>query len=127
MLCLITPIGHLIQEEEHSCQSKKKAAIQDRPCRTKDRSSQEGGDDGNHPTTIHPHNNEEEEALDLRTNPFQEGGDDGRGPSTSPHASPPKGRFGPTTRVMANKTGMLLLMAEKRYYTCSNAINSSVE
>jgi len=22
--------------------------------------------------------------------------DDGRGPSTSPHASPPKGRFGPT-------------------------------
>jgi len=41
--------------------------------------------------------------LDLRTNPFQEGGDDGRGPSTSPHASPPKSRFGPTTRAMAKR------------------------
>jgi len=40
--------GHLIQEDEHSCQSKKKAAIRDRPCRSEDRSSQEGGDDG-HP------------------------------------------------------------------------------
>jgi len=29
--------------------------------------------------------------------------DDGRGPSTSPHASPPKGRFGTTTRVMAKR------------------------
>jgi len=37
--------------------------------------------------------------MDLRTNPFQEGGDDGRGPSTSPHASPPKGRFGPTIEL----------------------------
>ena len=27
----------------------------------------------------------------------------------------------------SKKTGMLLLMAEKRSYTCSNAINSSVE
>ena len=35
-------------------------------------------------------NNEEEEALDFRTNPFQERGDDGRGPNTSPNASPPK-------------------------------------
>jgi len=25
--------------------------------------------------------------------------DDGRGPSTSPHASPPKGRFGPTIEL----------------------------
>ena len=41
--------------------------------------------------------------MDLRTNPFQEGGDDGRGPSTSPYASPPKGIFGPTTRVMAKR------------------------
>jgi len=48
-------------------------------------------------------NNEEEEALDLRTNPFQEGDDDGRGPSTSPNASPPKSRFRPTTRAMAKK------------------------
>jgi len=96
--------GHLIQEDEHSCQSKNKAAVRDRPCRSEDRSSQEGGDDGNYPATIHPLNNEEEEeALDLRTNPFQEGGDEGRGPSTSPHASPPKGRFGPTTRVMAKR------------------------
>jgi len=57
--------------------------------------------------------------LDLRTNPFQEGEDDGRGPSTSPNESPPKSRFGPTTRAMAKKIGMLLLMAEKPYYTCS--------
>ena len=54
-LCLMIPIdGHLIQEDEHSCQSKKKAAIQDRPCRSEDRSSQEGGDDGHHPTTSIP-------------------------------------------------------------------------
>ena len=46
---------------------------------------------------------EEVEALDLRTNPFQEGGDDGRGSRTSPSASPTKQRFGPTTRVMAKK------------------------
>jgi len=59
--------------------------------------------DENHPATIHPHNNEEEEALDLRTNLFQKGGDDGRGPNTSPHASPPKGIFGPPTRVMAKR------------------------
>jgi len=39
--------------------------------------------------------NEDEEALDLRTNPLQEGGDDGRGPT--------KRRFGPTTRAMAKK------------------------
>jgi len=64
-------------------------------------------------------NNEEEEALDLRTNPFQERGDDGRGPSTSPNASPPKSIFGPTTRAMAKKIGMLLLMAGKPSYTCS--------
>jgi len=41
--------------------------------------------------------------LDLRTNPFQEGEGDGRGPSTSPHANPPKGRFGPTTRVTTKR------------------------
>jgi len=100
----MTPIdGHLIQEDEHSCQSKNKVIVRDRPCRSEDRSSQEGGDDGYHPATIHPHNNKEEEALDLRTNPFQEGGDDERGSSTSPHASPPNGRFGPTTRAMAKR------------------------
>jgi len=33
---------------------------------------------------IHPPTNDEDEALDLRTNPFQEGGDDGRGPDTNP-------------------------------------------
>jgi len=48
-------------------------------------------------------NNEEEEALDLRTDPFQEGGDDGRGPSINSNASPPKCRIGPTTRAMAKK------------------------
>jgi len=29
--------------------------------------------------------NEDEDELDLRTNPFQGGGDDGRGPSSTPH------------------------------------------
>jgi len=48
-------------------------------------------------------NNEEEEALNLRTNPFQEGGDDGRGPNVTSNASPPKCRIGPTTRAMAKK------------------------
>jgi len=48
-------------------------------------------------------NNEDEEALDLRTNPFQEGGDDGRGPSTNSNESPPKCRIGPTTRAMTKK------------------------
>jgi len=47
--------------------------------------------------------NEEEKALDLRTNPFQEGGDDGRGPSTNSNTSPPKCRIGPTTRAMDKK------------------------
>jgi len=48
-------------------------------------------------------NNEEEEALDLRTNPFQVGGDDGRGPITNSNASPPKCRIGLTTRAMCKK------------------------
>jgi len=48
-------------------------------------------------------NNEEEEALDLRTNPFQEGGDDGRGPNINSNASPPKCRIRPITREMAKK------------------------
>ena len=60
---------------------KQKAAIQDQICRSEDRSSQEGGDDGHHLATSIPL--VEEKALDLRTNPFQEGGDDGRGPSTT--------------------------------------------
>jgi len=42
---------------------------------------------------------EEAEALDLRTNPLQEGRDDGRGSSTSPTTR----RSGPTTRFMAKK------------------------
>jgi len=46
---------------------------------------------------------------------------DGRGRSTSPHASPPKGRFGPTTRVMAKRIqeGVLIHV--------QNALNSSVK
>ena len=60
--------------------TKQEAAIRDQVCRSEDRSSQEGGDDGHHPATLIPL--VEEKALDLRTNPFQEGGDDGRGPST---------------------------------------------
>ena len=55
------------------------------PLGSEDRFSQEGGDDGHHPAIhIHPPSHEEEEGMDLRTNPFQEGGDDGRGPSTYP-------------------------------------------
>jgi len=42
---------------------------------------------------------EQAEALDLRTNPLQEGGDDGRGPSTSPTTR----RSEPTTRSMVKK------------------------
>ena len=42
---------------------------------------------------------EEAEALNLRTNPLQERGDDGRGPSTSPTTR----RSRPTTRAIANK------------------------
>jgi len=47
--------------------------------------------------------NEEDKALDLRTNPFQEGGDDGRGPSTNSIESPPTCQIGPITRAMAKK------------------------
>jgi len=47
--------------------------------------------------------NEEDEALDLRTNPFQGGGDDGRGPSTTTIESPPTCHIGLITRVMARK------------------------
>ena len=61
--------------------TKQEDAIRDQVCRSEDRSSQEGGDDGHHPATFIPL--VEEKALDLRTNPFQEGGDDGRGPSTT--------------------------------------------
>ena len=46
---------------------------------------------------------EEAEALDLRTNPLQEGGNDGRGPNTSPSTNPTNRRSGPTTRAMAKK------------------------
>jgi len=66
---------------------KQEAAIRDQHCGSEDRFSQEGGDDGHHPAIhIHPpsHEEEEEEAMDLRINSFQEGGDDGRGPNTNP-------------------------------------------
>ena len=46
--------------------------------------------------------------------------DDGRGPSTSPHASPPKCRFGPTIELWPRGS-------KKTSFTCSNAINASVE
>jgi len=67
------PGGHTLTKQE--------AAIRDQVCRSEDKSSQEGGDDGHHPAITIPL--AEEKALDLRTNPFQEGGDDGRGPSTT--------------------------------------------
>jgi len=69
------PGGHTLTKQE--------AVIRDQVCRSEDRSSQEGGDDGNHPATFIPL--VEKKALDLRTNPFQEGGDDGRGPSSTSH------------------------------------------
>jgi len=89
-------------EDEPNFQSRNKAAARDQTCRSEDRSSQEGGDDGNLPATHNPHINEEEEALDLRTNPFQERWDDDRGPSPSPNisssfsSSPTHRRSGPT-------------------------------
>jgi len=43
--------GHLILEDENSFQSRNKAVVQDKPCRSEDRSFQEGGDDGNCPTS----------------------------------------------------------------------------
>ena len=46
---------------------------------------------------------EEVEALDLRTNPFQAGGDYGRGPSTSLSTSPTIRRSGPITKAMAKR------------------------
>ena len=48
----MTPIeGHLIQDDEPSFQSKNKVVVRGQTCRSEDRSSQEGGDDGNHPAT----------------------------------------------------------------------------
>jgi len=47
--------------------------------------------------------NEENEALDLRTNPFQGGGDDGRGPSITTTESQPPCHIWPIIRAMARK------------------------
>jgi len=47
--------------------------------------------------------NEEDDALDLRTNSFQGGGDDGRGPSNNPKESQTSRHIGPTTRAMAKR------------------------
>jgi len=77
----------LILEDEPSFQSRNKAVVLDQTYKSEEKSFQEGRDDGNHLATHNPHINEEEEALDLRTNPFQERGDDGRGPSPSPNTS----------------------------------------
>jgi len=38
-------------------------------------------------------------ALATQGKTTSKGVDDGRGPSTSPHESPPKGRFGPTLEL----------------------------
>jgi len=58
----MTPInGHLILEDKHSCQSRNKVVVQDQPCRSEDRSSQEGGDDGKLPSLIQPYNKEDED------------------------------------------------------------------
>jgi len=47
--------------------------------------------------------NEENDAMDLRTNPFQGGGDDGRGLSITTTESQPPCHIGPITRAMARK------------------------
>ena len=47
--------------------------------------------------------NEEDDDLDLRTNPFQGGGDDGRGPNTTSKESQTQRHIGPTTRAMAKR------------------------
>jgi len=47
--------------------------------------------------------NEEDDILDLRTNPFQGGGDDGRGPIINPKESQTSRHIGPTTRAMAKR------------------------
>ena len=47
--------------------------------------------------------NEEEDDLDLRTNPFQEGGDDGRGPSITSKEGHTQRHIGPTTRAMTKR------------------------
>jgi len=60
---MFTVDGHLIQEDEYSCKLKNKAAIRDRLCRSEDRSSREGGDDGHHPATYIP-------LLMTRTKPW---------------------------------------------------------
>ena len=49
--------------------------------------------------------NEEDDILDLKTNPFQGGGDDGRGPSTNTKESQTSRQIGPTTRAMAKRLG----------------------
>ena len=41
-------------EDEHSFQSRNKVVVRDQPCRFEDRSSKEGGDDGNRPATHNP-------------------------------------------------------------------------
>ena len=56
--------GHLIQEDELSFQSRNKAVVQYQPCRSKDKSSQEGGDDGRVLNHTQPHNKEDED-LDV--------------------------------------------------------------
>jgi len=53
--------GHLIQEDEHSFQSKNKVVVRDQPCRYEDRSSQEGGDNDRAPSHTQPHNEEDED------------------------------------------------------------------
>jgi len=47
--------------------------------------------------------NEENDALDLRTNPFQGGGDDGRGPSTNSKESQTSRHNKSITSTMARR------------------------
>ena len=51
LICLMTHRdGHLILEDEPSFQNKNKAVVRDQTCRSEDKSSQEGGDDGRGPS-----------------------------------------------------------------------------
>jgi len=51
---------HLILEDEHSFKSRNKAVVQDQPCKSEDKYSKEGGDDGTSSLT-QPYNKEDED------------------------------------------------------------------
>ena len=53
--------GHLILEDAYSFQSRNKVVVRDQPCRSEDRSSQEGKDDVRAASHTLPHKKEDED------------------------------------------------------------------